>query len=239
MNAKDGGRSPFIAIRTKVFDDRILRAATENGMRQIVSLAAGLDCRVLRLDWPEGTTYYEVDQDDIVAYKAAQFAELDARLNGRWSPVVGDLADGWNVRLLETKFDRNQPSVWLCEGIFYYLSEPLVRSILMHIAELAAPGSILLCDIINKQMMTSAIDSIKELNRKMASIGCPMTWGVDDLPGFFEQSGWSVEEWLVPGEEAANFDRWPARIPFIPKEFPGWPRFFLVTAVRSATGTGE
>src|SRR6185503_7170870 len=54
--------NPYIAIRTRFFDD-LLRAATGSGERvdQVVLLAAGLDTRAFRLDWREGVRLFELD----------------------------------------------------------------------------------------------------------------------------------------------------------------------------------
>ena len=50
-----------MAVRTRFFDDFFLDA-TDAGVRQAVILASGLDSRAYRLQWPEGTVVYEIDQ---------------------------------------------------------------------------------------------------------------------------------------------------------------------------------
>ena len=52
-----------IVVRTRFFDDALLRLAQL--AKQVVILAAGMDARAYRLDWPDGTTVYEVDQQDL------------------------------------------------------------------------------------------------------------------------------------------------------------------------------
>src|SRR4051812_28295285 len=54
------GASEFLAIRTRFYDDQA-RAACAAGIRQIVLLAAGLDCRAFRLAWPAGVRLSELD----------------------------------------------------------------------------------------------------------------------------------------------------------------------------------
>ena len=46
-----------MAVRTKFFDD-FFTDATTAGIRQVVILAAGLDSRAYRLQWPAGTVVY-------------------------------------------------------------------------------------------------------------------------------------------------------------------------------------
>src|SRR5262245_7459438 len=50
----------YQAVRTHFFDDFVASAAAA-GIRQVVILASGLDSRAYRLEWPAGTTVYEID----------------------------------------------------------------------------------------------------------------------------------------------------------------------------------
>jgi methyltransferase (TIGR00027 family) len=56
-----------LAVRTKFFDDFFTNAAAA-GIEQHVILAAGLDSRAYRLDWPAGVVVYEVDQPEVVTF---------------------------------------------------------------------------------------------------------------------------------------------------------------------------
>ena len=44
-------------------------------MRQIVILAAGLDSRAYRLDWPAGTTIFELDRPQVLDFKREVLAD--------------------------------------------------------------------------------------------------------------------------------------------------------------------
>ena len=56
-------------------DDQRAAAA---GVRQIVLLAAGLDSRAYRLDWPDGTVIYEPDQPQVLEFKREVLAGNEA-----------------------------------------------------------------------------------------------------------------------------------------------------------------
>src|SRR5258705_13328097 len=60
----------YQAVRTHFFDD-FFAAAAGAGIRQVVILASGLDSRAYRLQWPAGTTVYELEQPKVLGYKAA------------------------------------------------------------------------------------------------------------------------------------------------------------------------
>lgn len=59
----------YQAVRTHFFDE-YFGAAVDAGVRQVVILAAGLDARAYRLNWPAGTVVYEIDQPSVLEYKA-------------------------------------------------------------------------------------------------------------------------------------------------------------------------
>src|ERR1700741_3038466 len=58
----------FQGARTRYFDEYFRRAA-EAGVRQVVILAAGLDSRAYRLDWPAATTIFELGRPQGLAFK--------------------------------------------------------------------------------------------------------------------------------------------------------------------------
>jgi methyltransferase (TIGR00027 family) len=51
----------YQAVRTHFFDEYFADAVSA-GIRQVVILAAGLDSRAYRLNWPADTAVYEIDQ---------------------------------------------------------------------------------------------------------------------------------------------------------------------------------
>src|ERR1700744_2842856 len=59
----------YAAVRTKWFDEYFI-AAGANGIDQAVILAAGLDARAWRLPWVSGSSVYEIDQPQVLAFKA-------------------------------------------------------------------------------------------------------------------------------------------------------------------------
>jgi len=50
-------------------------------------------------------------------------------------------ADPWWKNLEEAGFDRSKPSVWLCEGLFMYLSIPDTIRVISKVGELSSEGS--------------------------------------------------------------------------------------------------
>ena len=124
--------SGYMGTRTRFFDE-YFAAATRQGIRQVVLLAAGLDTRAQRLEWPEGTVLFEVDQERMIEFKDQVLDAEGAvsRCDRRTVPV--DLRDDWPAALEAAGFDRTAPTAWLTEGLLPYLppeaQDALLRAI--------------------------------------------------------------------------------------------------------------
>ena len=110
----------YQAVRTHYFDG-YFNAAVRTGIRQVVILAAGLDSRAYRLDWPAGTTVFEIDQPKVLGYKTSTLDAHGAVPKARRLPVAVDLRDDWPAALIAAGFDPAQPTAWLAEGLLPYL----------------------------------------------------------------------------------------------------------------------
>jgi methyltransferase (TIGR00027 family) len=110
----------YQAVRTHYFDG-YFKAAVRTGIRQVVILAAGLDSRAYRLDWPAGTTVFEIDQPKVLGYKTSTLEAHGAVARARRVPVAVDLRDDWPAALIAAGFDPSQPTAWLAEGLLPYL----------------------------------------------------------------------------------------------------------------------
>ncbi|MUL47910.1 class I SAM-dependent methyltransferase [Mycobacterium sp. CBMA293] len=134
---------PFInfqGARTKYFD-AYFRSVMAAGVRQIVLLAAGLDSRAYRLDWPDGTTIYELDQPRVLEFKREVLADNGAEPKAHRREIAVDLRDDWRAALTGAGFDPAQPSAWIAEGLLIYLPATAQDQLFTGIDALAAPGS--------------------------------------------------------------------------------------------------
>jgi methyltransferase (TIGR00027 family) len=127
-------------VQTRFFDD-FFNAAGEAGIRQAVIIAAGLDSRAYRLDWPHGTTVFEVDLPKVLEFKARVLGQQGATPKARRSEVAADLRTDWPTELKGAGFDPQSPSAWSVEGILPYLTDDAQSQLFSRISELSAPGS--------------------------------------------------------------------------------------------------
>lgn len=129
-----------LVARTRYFD-QFLADATNAGIRQAVILASGLDARGYRLSWPPGMTVYEIDQPDVLQFKAETLAQLGAEPTADLRLVPADLRHDWPAALLRSGFEPAQPTAWIAEGLFGYLPPEAQDRLLDNVTDLSAPGS--------------------------------------------------------------------------------------------------
>jgi methyltransferase (TIGR00027 family) len=130
----------FQAARTKYFDDYFRRAA-DSGVRQVVVLAAGLDSRAYRLDWPAATTVFELDRPQVLDFKREVLGDQGARPRAERREIAVDLRDDWPQALRDSGFDPAKPSAWIAEGLLIYLPASAREQLFSGIDSLAGPGS--------------------------------------------------------------------------------------------------
>jgi methyltransferase (TIGR00027 family) len=135
----DAGFLRFLALRTRFFDEAVVRALGV-GVRQIVILGAGYDARALRFRTP-GVRFFEVDHPATQADKRDRLEHVGAALDGI-TFVAADFTDaGLASALAEAGHDATQPTQFLCEGVLRYLPEQWFHELLRVPAQRATPGS--------------------------------------------------------------------------------------------------
>lgn len=129
------------AARARFYDD-YFAAAGKAGVRQVVIVASGLDARPYRLAWPAGTTVYEIDQPEVIAFKTATLSEIGAAPTAELRTVGIDLRDDWPAALQDAGFDPARPTAWLAEGVLIgWLPPEAEVRLLDSITPLSAEGS--------------------------------------------------------------------------------------------------
>ncbi|TDC52885.1 SAM-dependent methyltransferase [Micromonospora sp. KC207] len=189
MDSDEKFNTEYFAVRTRFLDDGIQKAL-RNGARQVVSLGAGFDGRTLRLDCPDGTDWYEVDLPEVVEPKAALVTLSGLAPTCTRHDVVADLSGDWVPALLAAGFNPDRPTVWLLEGLVFYLTEDAVERLVNTMTALSASGSALLLEHL-------AIGMLGEAGRKLRALN--LTYGIewisarDDLAPWLAGHGWAVE----------------------------------------------
>ena len=110
-------------------------------------LASGLDARGYRLAWPAGTVVFEIDQPEVLAFKAATLADLNAAPTAEVRTVPIDLRQDWPTALREAGFDVTKPCAWTAEGLLPFLPAEAQDRLLDNITALSVDGSRLASEV--------------------------------------------------------------------------------------------
>jgi methyltransferase (TIGR00027 family) len=226
--ALPGGPGLYAVIRTRFFDDFLLQVCKSSGARQVVLAAAGMDTRAFRLGWPSRTRLYELDLPEVLEAKDLVIEDAGAKASCERRTVGVDLQqESWPEGLLAAGYRPESQSVWLIEGLLFYLTRIAVHGLLEKVGTLTATGSLLGLDVMNKGLFFSPVAWPQQA--VLAWRGAPGLFGTDDPETLLGHHGWEADV-TQPGEDRANFGRWPR--PMLPREVPGLPRSFLVRARR-------
>ncbi|MFJ8677108.1 class I SAM-dependent methyltransferase [Streptomyces sp. NPDC093589] len=137
----------YFGLRTRVLDDFLLRSVHTGGARQVVLLGAGLDSRAFRLEWPPGCVVFEIDREGVLAFKHKVLDGLSATPKTARVPLPIDLRADWVGALADAGFDPAAPSVWLAEGLLFYLPPAAETYLIDRVDQLSTDGSALAFEV--------------------------------------------------------------------------------------------
>ncbi|MEU0497093.1 class I SAM-dependent methyltransferase [Mycobacterium sp. NPDC006124] len=184
----------YQAVRTHFFDAFYADAAAA-GIAQVVILASGLDSRAYRLEWPEGTRVFEIDQPKVLEYKAATLARHGVQPSSIRHEVPVDLRHDWPKALLAAGFDASAPTAWLAEGLLMYLPAEAQDQLFTHVTELSAPGSRVAVETVGVQAQDRRELMRERFQKIAAQFGMEDAMDVGDLM-YHDEHRADVTEWL-------------------------------------------
>jgi methyltransferase (TIGR00027 family) len=179
-----------LAARTLFFDS-FVSDALDDGIRQVVIVAAGYDSRAWRMARP-GVAFFEVDQPATQEDKRAKapeggpvFVPVDVT-----DPQLGD-------KLVEAGFKPQEPTAFTVEGLTIYLAKDDVAALFARLADLGATGSRLAVSFesgFERQRISRVV--ARAYYRRH---GEPLRFRLpsDDAPAFFSDAGWTLDTLLT------------------------------------------
>jgi methyltransferase (TIGR00027 family) len=219
------GLYEYIFARTQFFDELFTEALEEN-CPQIVLLGAGCDSRAYRFQsCVKDSTIYEVDHPAtqqvkrdllrrggivIPAYVRFVAADLDRQ-------PLGDVLTGNGLH-------TDRQTLFLMEGVIYYLTAEGVDSLLDSIRECSPPGSGLAFDYILESMVRGTCDryGARQIASRVSSAGETFHFGIDEahIESFLGDRGFELSRHLTAEELAATY--LPSANGMAPKQIAGF-----------------
>jgi methyltransferase (TIGR00027 family) len=187
----------YLAARTRFFD-RVVVAAIERGVAQLVVVGAGYDGRSLRYARP-GAAWFEVDHPDTQADKRARLRRLGIDA-AHVAFVRFDLREqGLAGALVAAGVDPGAPAQLLCEGVAVYLEPAVLQMMLSELHALAAPGTRLAMSV-STALPAAEAGARERFAANVGAVGEPVrsSLDADAVTRLLDQARWrkvEVPEW--------------------------------------------
>ncbi|KAK6938815.1 Methyltransferase Ppm1/Ppm2/Tcmp [Dillenia turbinata] len=157
----------ILAVRTLWFDTKLEAALNsfKSKESQLVLLGAGMDMRAYRLSCLRESDVFEIDFPEVLQKKTNILqAALDSSKDHQTTKVMAKSLtkvaadvrdDDWFKKLQMAGFVPQKNTVWILEGILYYLSHSQAMQVLKIIADSCALAhTVLLADFMNESSTT-------------------------------------------------------------------------------------
>lgn len=140
--ARAPGSYEYFIARTRFFDGAVCDALDDN-LPQIVFLGAGYDSRVYRFaDRIRDTRVFELDVPSTQQRKKAMLQQAGVKVPAALAFVSIDFTrNGLDDVLVKAGFDRRKRTLYVWEGVTYYLTVAAVDQTLACIRRISAAGS--------------------------------------------------------------------------------------------------
>jgi methyltransferase (TIGR00027 family) len=187
------------AFRTRFIDD-LARASAADDVRQLVVLGAGFDCRAHRLAELSTMRVFEVDTLEMGMAKRAGLRRAAARAREDVHYTASDLSrEAPTEALLRSGWDPSLPTLFICEGVTNYLTEPDVLRI-FDCAARAPQSSRLAFSYVDRALFDGTFHGRggERLRRKVRHLTEPWRFGIDpgELPTLLASHGLKLREEL-------------------------------------------
>jgi O-methyltransferase involved in polyketide biosynthesis len=158
-----GGK--IVAVRAKQYDEWTKDFIAKNKNAVVVHLGCGLDARITRVQPSSSIIWFDIDYPEVISLRKQFYSETN-----EYKMIASSItAQNW----LET-IPADRPVLIMAEGVFEYLSEEDVKTLLHRLTNYFSHGQIVF-DV----MSYFAISSRKEKLKK--TTGAVNKWAVDGI----------------------------------------------------------
>jgi methyltransferase (TIGR00027 family) len=203
------GAISFVVGRERYIDD-FLKASLAEGLEQVVILGAGFDTRAYRIAGIEKLRVFEIDHPDTQAEKLKRLKKVIDPLPAHVSFIPLD----FNIQTLAeclltpgSGYNAHAKTLFIWQGVTYFLTTQAVDSTLAFIANHSGPGSSVIFDYFyNETLRDTDRSDVKMMRRAARMTGEEYMFGIDQgqveafltLRGFCEVRNATFEDDLKP-----------------------------------------
>jgi methyltransferase (TIGR00027 family) len=186
------GAVSFVVGRERYIDD-FLKTCLGEGLDQVVLLGAGYDTRPYRIPGIEKTRVFEIDQAATQEDKLKRLEKVIHSLpaNVTFLPVDFN-TQSLGERLKSAGYNENSKTLFIWQGVTYFLTTAGVESTLAFIANHSGPGSAVVFDYFYNEILRDPHrNEVKAMQRTAHAFGEDYTFGIDhgQVEPFLSQRG--------------------------------------------------
>jgi methyltransferase (TIGR00027 family) len=204
------GAYEFMLARTAFFD-RVVEQALQANIDQMIFLGAGYDSRPYRFTGLiRDTIIFELDMQPTQQHKQECLRQAGIPISSQIRFVPLDFnTDPLAGKLAVAGFDSRKETVFVWEGVTYYLAPEAVDGMLTFVAENSPPGSSICFDYAAISQETLDEPNGKEIRSHMRSqyaneparFGIPAGW----IESFLDGRGFEILEHLTAAEMGQSY----------------------------------
>jgi len=186
----------YLVVRCRYIDD-YLEFCIKDGIKQLVILGAGYDSRAYRFEQRKGRVkVFEVDHPATQQAKVKKLVKVFGRVPDMVTLVPIDFnTQKLEDRLRECGYDERLKTLFILEGVVYYISPEAVDGTLAFIAGHSGPGSSVIFDYTETAVVkgTHRRSEISSMRRYKAFSGEEIVFGIDkgQITEFLESRGFT------------------------------------------------
>ena len=186
------GAVGFVVGRERYIDD-FLKACLSEGLDQVVLLGAGYDTRPYRIPGIEKTRVFEIDQAATQEDKLKRLEKVIHPLpaNATFLPVDFN-TQSLGERLKSVGYNEESKTLFIWQGVTYFLTTAGVESTLAFIASHSGPGSAVVFDYFYNEILRDPHRAeVKAMQRTAHAFGEDYTFGINhgQVEPFLTQRG--------------------------------------------------
>jgi methyltransferase (TIGR00027 family) len=186
------GAVSFVVSRERYIDD-FLKTCLSGGLDQVVLLGAGYDTRPYRIPGIEKTRVFEIDQAATQEDKLKRLEKVIHLLPANVTFLPMDFnTQSLEERLKSAGYNEGNKTLFIWQGVTYFLTTAGVENTLAFIANHSGPGSAVIFDYFYNEILRDPHRTeVQAMRRTARAFGEDYTFGIDrgQIEPFLTQRG--------------------------------------------------
>ena len=202
------GFAQAVHVRTRHID-AVFEESLASGASQVVILGAGLDSRPYRYATRlAAARVFEVDFPPTQEYKKKRVKEVVGSLPAHVRYVPIDFTkDDLKTVLEAAGYDRTKKTIFVWEGVTFYIPEAAVDATLRFVAGNSGSGSRIVFDYFLASTLKTPHAPLKDVMDRLEAVKEPLIFGLpdDDRQGFITRRGLTIVSDIHMSELRARY----------------------------------